>query len=257
MKEESQKGEKFIRGYSLDDGSPKVVLFTDEQLDDIANFCCNDIDGHKSILYVDVTFQLGPFFVFVTSYRNTALYTKNSSPPVCPVLLGPIMLCMLKDKASNITLSQKMTAFIPSLKVYLQAYCTDEENAPREALGQDFKMSVTFGCKIHEKQNIKDKCSKFQISNAVSKVIVDDIFGSEGLVHASTETEYWKKNSRNSNRSGTAWSGKTQGENRGSHPTFPVKRQMKYCIMSQQGCLKKPVSTMKCSAITFPKVEML
>ena len=48
-------------------------------------------------------------------------------------------------------------------------------------------------CKIHEKQNINGKCSKLQICNAVSKVIVDDIFGSEGLVHASTETEYWKK----------------------------------------------------------------
>ena len=48
-------------------------------------------------------------------------------------------------------------------------------------------------CKIHEKQNIKDKCWKLQICNAVSKVIVNDIFGSEGLVHASTETEYCKK----------------------------------------------------------------
>ena len=48
-------------------------------------------------------------------------------------------------------------------------------------------------CKIQEKQNIKDKCAKLQISNAISIVIVDDIFSSEGLVHASTETEYWKK----------------------------------------------------------------
>lgn len=30
MKEESQKEETFIRGYSLDDDSLKVVLFTDE-----------------------------------------------------------------------------------------------------------------------------------------------------------------------------------------------------------------------------------
>ena len=52
MKEESQKGENFIRGYYLDDDSPKVVLFTDQQWDDIASFRCNDIDGHKSILYV-------------------------------------------------------------------------------------------------------------------------------------------------------------------------------------------------------------
>ena len=93
---------------SLVDDSPKVVLFTDQQWDDIASFCCNDIHGHKAILYVDVTFQLGSFFVLVTSYQNTTLYTKKSSPPVCPVLLGPIMLCTLKDKASYITLFQKI-----------------------------------------------------------------------------------------------------------------------------------------------------
>ena len=33
----------------------------------------------------------------------------------------------------------------------------------------------------------------FEVTNAVSKVIVNDIFGSEGLVHASTETDNWKK----------------------------------------------------------------
>jgi len=86
-----------------------------------------------------------------------------------------------------------MTAHIPGLKVYLQAYCTDGEKALRGALGQDFERSVAFMCKIREKQNNKDKCSKLQISNAMSKAIVDHIFNSERLVQASTETEYWKK----------------------------------------------------------------
>ena len=100
---------------------------------------------------------------------------------------------MLKDKESYITLFQKRIARIPGLKIYLQAYCTDGERALREALGQDFERFVAFVCQIHEKQNIKDKCSKLQISNAISKVIVNDIFDSEGLLHASTETEHWKK----------------------------------------------------------------
>jgi len=103
------------------------------------------------------------------------------------------------------TFIQKMTARIPGLKVYLQAYCTDGEKALRGALGQEFDRSVAFVCKIHEKQNIKDKGSKLQISNAVSKVIVDDIFNSEGLVHASTKRSTGK-NSRNSSRSETGWS---------------------------------------------------
>ena len=71
--------------------------------------------------------SLGLFFVLVTSYRNTTLYTKNSSHPVCPVLLGPVMLCMLKDKATYITLFQKITARLPGVKAYLQVYCTDGE----------------------------------------------------------------------------------------------------------------------------------
>ena len=205
MKEETQKGKKFIRGYSLHDDSPKVVLLTDEQLDHIANFYCNVVDCHKSITYADATFQLRPFFVLVTSYRNKTVYTKNSSPPVCPVLLGPIILCMLKDKTSYIMFFQKMTAHIPGLKVYLQADCTDGEKALCGALGQEFDRSVVFMCKNHENQNIKDKCSKIQISNALSKVIVDHIFNSEGLVHASTETEYWKK----TRRTQEGWSEKT------------------------------------------------
>lgn len=38
---------RFIRTYTLDDSSAKVVLFTDDQVDDIANFCCNDSEGYK------------------------------------------------------------------------------------------------------------------------------------------------------------------------------------------------------------------
>ena len=120
-----------------------------------------------------VTFQLGPFLIRACNIipKHNALYEEFKSPRM-PSFLGPIMLCMLKDKASYITLFQKMTARIPGLKVYLQAYCTDGEKALREALGQEFERSVAFVCKIHEKQNIKNKCSKLQISNAVRKVIV-------------------------------------------------------------------------------------
>ena len=90
-----------------------------------------------------------------------------------------------------------MTAACAGLKFYLQPYCTDREKALCGALGQEFDRSVMFVCNIHEKQNIIDKCSKLQTSNAVSKVIGDDIFNSEGSCinrkHASTETQHWKK----------------------------------------------------------------
>lgn len=151
---------KFVRCYSLDNESPKVILFSDEQVEDIVNFCCNEVDGHTSMLYVDITFKLGPFFVLVTTYQNTTLFTKRSNPPTCPVMLGPVMLCMSKDKSTYLTLFQKLSAQVPGLQVSLKGYCTDSEEALRQALAQVFPSSVSLLCKVHAQRNIEDKCRK-------------------------------------------------------------------------------------------------
>jgi len=181
---------KFVRCYSLDNESPKVILFSDEQVEDIVNFCCNEVDGHTSMLYVDVTFKLGPFFVLVTTYRNTTLFTKRSNPPTCPVMLGPVMLCMLKDKSTYLTLFQKFSAQVPGLQVSLKGYCTDSEEALRQALAQVFPSSVSLLCKVHAQRNIEDKCRKLRLSQSVTNDIINDIFGSGGLVFASSYEEY-------------------------------------------------------------------
>lgn len=103
------------------------------------------------------------------------------------------MLCMFRDKTTYVTLFQKMTAKMPGLKVFLQAYSTDGEKPLRQALGQELERSVAFLRKNHVKENIQDKCSKLQISQAVTDVIVNDIFGSEALVYASNERLYRSK----------------------------------------------------------------
>ena len=48
--------EIFIRSYTLDDGSPKVIAFTVKQLEDLANFCYLDKNQFKSMLFIDITF---------------------------------------------------------------------------------------------------------------------------------------------------------------------------------------------------------
>jgi len=184
-------GEKFIRTYSLDEDSPTVVLYTDSQLDDIINFCCNDIANHKSQLYADVTFQLGPFYVLVTCYKNTTLLSKKSG--TCPAMVGPILLCMIKDKPTYLTLFHKLTAQVPGLKMYLQAYTTDGEEALRQCLAQEFDRSVSFLCKIHLQRNIKEKCRSLKMSESLSNKIAQDVFGGDGLVHAETENEYRRR----------------------------------------------------------------
>ena len=86
--------EIFIRSYTLDNGSPKVIAFTDKQLEDLANFCCSDKNQFKSMLFIDITFQLGPFYLLLTAYQNTTLFVKATEG--CPTMIGPLMLCMLK-----------------------------------------------------------------------------------------------------------------------------------------------------------------
>ena len=181
--------ERYVRAYSLDDSSAKVVLFTDTQVDDIINFCCNDSDGYKSLLYADITFELGPFFLLTTSYKNTALIDRKSGSS--PTMIGPMMLCLLKDKETYLTLFQKLNSKAPGLQLYLHGYSTDSEKALRQALAHEFPRSLQFLCYIHAKRNISDKCrSKFNLSQQLTSEILADIFSQSGLVYCQSTTEF-------------------------------------------------------------------
>lgn len=137
------------------------------------------------MLHVDVTFILGPFFVLVTTYRNTTLFTQHSNPPSSPVMLGPVMLCMLKDKSTYLSLFQKLSAQVLGLQVNLKGYCTDSEEPLRQA-----QNVVSLLCKIHAQKNIEQKCWKLKFSQSLTNDIVNDIFGSGGLVYANSVEEY-------------------------------------------------------------------
>ena len=140
--------------------------------------------------------------MLVISYQNTTFYTKNSSPPVCPVLLGPIMLCMLEDKASYITLFQKMTGRIPCLKVYLQAYCTDGEKPLREALGQEFESASHSCAKFTKNRTFKTNVRSYKFLMPSAKLWSMTYSALKGLcMHQQKRST--GKNSRNSSRSGT------------------------------------------------------
>ena len=96
----------FIRSYTLEDGSPKVIAFIVKQLEDLANFCCLDKNQFKSMLFIDITFQLRPFYLLLTVYQNSTRFVKSTEG--CPTMMGPLMLCMLKDECTYLTLFQKM-----------------------------------------------------------------------------------------------------------------------------------------------------
>uniref|UniRef100_A0A7M5WL89 Uncharacterized protein n=2 Tax=Clytia hemisphaerica TaxID=252671 RepID=A0A7M5WL89_9CNID len=181
--------ERFIRSYTNDDSVPKIIAFTDQQMKEIVNFCCNDQEGFKSLLFTDITFRLGPFFLLLTIYNNTTLFTKGTK--TCPVMLGPLMLCMLKDQATYDTLFQKMSSTTPGLKHFLQAYASDCETALRNSMLEAFPGSLAFLCMIHGKKNITEHCKKkLGLSDSLTRVIKRDIFSSGGLIYTDNSATF-------------------------------------------------------------------
>ena len=92
--------EIFIPSYTLDNVSPRVITFTDKQLEDLVNFCCSDKTQFKSMLIIDITFQLELFYLLLTAYQNTTLFIKATEG--CPTMIGSLMLYMLKDECISL-----------------------------------------------------------------------------------------------------------------------------------------------------------
>ena len=106
----------FIREVVCND-LPTITLYTDRQIDNVVEFCCHSKAGLVSELAFDITFQLGPFYVLVTTYKNTLLKVKNgTNSPSC---LGPIMVCMTKEESMYLSFIHCLLRAVPGLSQYL------------------------------------------------------------------------------------------------------------------------------------------
>ena len=181
----------FIRSVTVDKNSPVIVLFSDEQIKDIRKFCCNE-EGTNSPFCVDMTFNLGNFYVVVTTYKHLQLLTKRGGKE--PVILGPVMMCTKKDRATYQSLFQKITTHCPEIKHHLKAYGTDAEPPLRQALELEFPFALGFICRTHIVRNLEHKLkSELNLSDKFFRKVVGDVFGAqthEGLVHCKTRQEY-------------------------------------------------------------------
>ena len=181
----------FIRSVTVDKNSPVIVLFSDEQIKDIRKFCCNE-EGPNSPLCVDMTFNLGNFYVVITTYRHLQLQTRRGGKE--PVIMGPVMMCMKKDRATYQSLFQKIAAYCPEIKHQLKAYGTDSESPLRQALELEFPFALGFICRTHIVRNLEHKIkSELNLSDKFFRKVIEDVFGCkahEGLVHCKTRQEY-------------------------------------------------------------------
>lgn len=151
-----------------------IVLFTDKQINDIVKFCCHQQAGMVSELGADITFQLGPFYLLVTTYKNTLFKVKGSNRS--PSFLGPVMICMTKEEHTYLSLMYCLLREVPGFAQYLHAYGTDNEAALVNALAAVFQNGKGLLCYIHIKKNISFKLQKLGLSVDTRNKICRDIF---------------------------------------------------------------------------------
>ena len=69
----------------------------------------------------DIPFQLEPFFLLVTTYKNTILRANDHNPG----FLGPVMICMTKEEHTYLSFMHSLLREVPGFSHYLHDYGTD------------------------------------------------------------------------------------------------------------------------------------
>ena len=153
----------------LKDQSISVVLFTNDQINDVRRFCCSG----ASVLGVDKTYNLGKMFVTATVFKNTSLISVKSSDH--PIFLGPIFL----HSKSNILTYKEFFGF---LKEYLKSteklICgSDDEAAIHKSLVENFPGCTHLLCTKHLKENlIRYIRDKIGVNRTIRNCIVNKVF---------------------------------------------------------------------------------
>ena len=170
--------------------TPCAILTTKRQLENILMYCCQS--NHFSVFGIDATFELGDFYVTLTTYKNPSL--RNCRTNSEPVFLGPAFIHMERRTQDYHAFFSSLLKYEPHLRD-LKAYGTDCEAALTAALESCFPNAVSLRCFIHKKNNIEEHLKG--CSSSVKKEIVRDIFGSQegeilstGLVDCDSEQAF-------------------------------------------------------------------
>ena len=165
--------------------TPEVVLAFEQQLEYLARFCCNTL--RFSIMGIDPTFNLGNFFVTVTTYKH--LMVKRKSNNENPVFTGPCFIHMQQETQTYFSFLSSLIGKKNDLRD-LKAYGSDGEVSLLNALVAAFPDAIGLRCFIHMKDNIEDHLhNKLRVKSEVKSAVIHDIFGH---VVGDTRVNYFK-----------------------------------------------------------------
>ena len=147
----SKKPDGFLREI-LFNPLPAAVLFFDLQIECLLSFCCNISTTHGlhcGILGIDATFNLGDFYVTLTTFQHPQIIRRTTRKN--PVFLGPIFIHMQRRFEDYYYFFTTLLKHAPTLCM-LGAYGTDGELALVKALALSFPNAVGLRCFIHKQR---------------------------------------------------------------------------------------------------------
>eukprot|EP00794_Sanderia_malayensis_P020728 gene20728-biopygen17111 len=161
----------FVRSVSC---APEQHIYVgnDRQHNDLARFCTNA--ENTSIVGIDPTYNMGKFYVTVTTYHHLMLHIKGTTTH--PVFLGPCLLHTGKTFGTYFRLTSHMLELKPELR-RIQVYGTDGE----VNVSEPWKCCIPDGyhllCDLHVRGNVESKLAEMRVDKEIKKLYVIDIFG--------------------------------------------------------------------------------
>ena len=149
-----------------------AVLCNEQQLCDIARFCCDPFEF--CILGIDPTFDLGEFSVTPTVYRH--LFVQDVQSGRSPLLIGPMLVHYRKQYCSYNYFLSTLNGLKPQVAA-IKAVGTDGEKNLVEAVLCNFPQASHVRCFRHLQQNIEMHLREQQFPPSSIKEYTHDISG--------------------------------------------------------------------------------
>jgi len=173
--------------------APSVVLYTQEQINDIRRFCSHgSVNATRSVLCVDRTFNVSTLYVTVTVFKHRGVVRKATGDN--PLFLGPVFLHgdgkfttylrffshlggLLSDEPVGTELRMNESVITGS----------DEEKAIVKALQRAFPNSHHLFCMLHCKDNVRHYLTRVGVAQDLREKLIAMLFGASGAASSGDE----------------------------------------------------------------------
>lgn len=168
-----------VKSVIRDNGkAPCIILYNDEQLDDIKKLCCSG----QTILGIDKTFNLCEMHVTASCYKQISVNKENTGEP--PIFLGPVYIHDNSDFESYSNFFNHLRIKLIGTDTSDLIIGSDEEFALVNSSQTAFPEASHIQCMRHIRLNVKHKLVDESIDKKDRESILDDIFGDDGLMNA-------------------------------------------------------------------------